>query len=124
MRFETDRFTFLRVDCGDAEQLSTIARLGVHFNIIVDDGSHASFHQQLALVHLLPLVKPGGVYVIEDLGWQPKRYTETLPPVPKTDLLLKRWMASGEIMDSDAIPQQDWAGVFEQVESVFLFSSR
>lgn len=117
-KFENDWFKFVRVDCGDARQLSQIARIGIEFDIIVDDGSHASFHQQLTLSHLLPLVKPGGMYVIEDLGWQPKEYTASLPPVAKTDLLLRRWMTSGEVLSSPA------SNVFDQIESVLLFSHR
>lgn len=45
------------------------------FDIIVEDGSHLYKDQLLNLAQLLPLVRPGGVYVIEDLhtsletGW-------------------------------------------------------
>ncbi len=41
------------------------------FRIIIDDASHASSHQQIGLVKLLPMVEKGGYYIIEDLFWQP-----------------------------------------------------
>lgn len=37
------------------------------FDIIVDDGSHVMAHQQTTLAVLFPALKPGGLYVIEDL---------------------------------------------------------
>ncbi|CAI5497879.1 unnamed protein product [Closterium sp. Naga37s-1] len=36
-------------------------------DFIVDDGGHTMDQQQTSLKHLLPLVKPGGIYFIEDL---------------------------------------------------------
>lgn len=41
------------------------------FRLVIDDGSHASSHQQVSLATLFPRVADGGVYVIEDLHWQP-----------------------------------------------------
>jgi hypothetical protein len=37
------------------------------FDIVIDDGSHAPQHQLAALRSLLPSVRPGGVYVTEDV---------------------------------------------------------
>lgn len=41
------------------------------FNFIIDDGSHASYDQQMTLAKMWPLLKPGGVYFIEDLHVNP-----------------------------------------------------
>ena len=38
------------------------------FDIIIDDGSHRSWHQQRSFKYLFPRVKSGGYYIIEDLG--------------------------------------------------------
>jgi len=38
-----------------------------YFDVIVDDGGHSMKQQITSLVHLFPKVRPGGVYVIEDL---------------------------------------------------------
>src|SRR5439155_20544892 len=61
------------------------------FRIVVDDGSHASSHQQISLAALFPHVEPAGLYVIEDLNWQP--YEEP----PNTLDVLTRFVESGTI---------------------------
>ncbi|PHH60195.1 hypothetical protein CDD81_1975 [Ophiocordyceps australis] len=43
------------------------------FDIVIDDGGHTMEQQITSLEHLWPVVKPGGIYVIEDLQtsfWQ------------------------------------------------------
>lgn len=37
------------------------------FDIVIDDGSHQPHHQQTSLKSIWPKLKPGGIYVIEDL---------------------------------------------------------
>jgi hypothetical protein len=39
--------------------------------MIIDDGSHSSAHQQITLATLLPQLSVNGVYIIEDLHYQP-----------------------------------------------------
>src|SRR5207244_2169141 len=60
-------------DQASREDLSRFAQESEEprFRIILDDGSHASSHQQISLGALFPSVEPGGMYLIEDLGWQP-----------------------------------------------------
>ena len=40
-------------------------------DVIIDDGSHASFDEQVTLREFFPLLADGGWYFIEDLDWQP-----------------------------------------------------
>lgn len=61
---------------GDQSSRETLSRFiesadSPRFGLVVDDGSHASSHQQVSLAALFPYVEPGGMYVIEDLHWQP-----------------------------------------------------
>ena len=44
---------------------------GGKFDVIIDDASHASHHQQISLGALFPHLNSGGYYIIEDLDWQP-----------------------------------------------------
>ena len=37
------------------------------FDCVIDDGSHFQHDQQVALGHLFKYIKPGGVYIIEDI---------------------------------------------------------
>jgi hypothetical protein len=51
----------------DISILNTVKSDKGYFDVIVDDGGH-SMHQQItSFTYLLPKVRPGGVYVIEDL---------------------------------------------------------
>lgn len=63
--------TILRGDMSRREDLLRIAdECQNAMDIVIDDGSHASHHQQLAFATLFPFVKPGGLYIIEDCHWQ------------------------------------------------------
>ncbi|MER8474217.1 hypothetical protein NKH23_33750 [Mesorhizobium sp. M1328] len=65
--FKIDRFGFERLDMGDPAALERLAGSLPPVRIIIDDASHAAYHQQLALAKLFPIVQPGGFYIIEDL---------------------------------------------------------
>ena len=62
-----------------------------NFRLIIDDGSHASSHQQTSLGVLFRQLEPSGMYVIEDLNWQP------FPESPTTLRVLRRFMSTGRI---------------------------
>jgi hypothetical protein len=102
-RFQSERFVFYRADCGDARQLDRIAKTGLCLDIIIDDGSHASFHQQLTLTKLFPLLRSGGLYIIEDLGSQPPLYERSLPPTPKTVRQLSNFIVHGAFIETEAM---------------------
>ena len=78
------RFSFVRGDGGEEEDFKRLSAALPHFDIIIDDASHASLHQQLALKTLFPRLREGGTYVIEDLQWQPPVYEDKTITVPKT----------------------------------------
>lgn len=93
--YQHDRFSFTRGDSGRTEDLEAIAPANVFFDFIIDDGSHASFHQQLAFATLFPKLRPGGIYIIEDLQWQSPFYEESLPATVKTVDLWATWLRTG-----------------------------
>jgi hypothetical protein len=59
------------------------------FDLIIDDGSHISHHQQLTLEFLFPLLRPGGFYFIEDLNLT-FSHDNILTSIRTVDLL-KKW---------------------------------
>ena len=119
---EVQDFKFIRGDLSlkhDIDNLVKITRqlegkkeLAV-YDVVIDDASHASFHQQQAFSLLFPYLKQNGIYIIEDLHWQSTNYEEELPEVPKTiqlmtklinlkdgsDKLAKSYLFYEEIMD-------------------------
>ncbi len=65
-RFEDGNRHIIIQDLGDEDGLEKLADLKP--NIIVDDASHYWSHQIKSLYHLLPAMKSGGVFIIEDLN--------------------------------------------------------
>ena len=67
---ETD-FSRINIFVGDqsspADLLHAVKAAGP-FDVIVDDGGHSMLQQIVSLSTLLPFVKPGGVYILEDLA--------------------------------------------------------
>lgn len=77
--FAGDRFSFHRVDCSDRLALrDAAARIGP-LDIVLDDASHASYHQQLTFLEFFPALRGGGIYIIEDVHWQPPSIEASLP---------------------------------------------
>jgi len=51
----------------DTELLDELNKEEGPFDIIIDDGSHVNEHQILTFEYLFPKLKPGGVYIVEDI---------------------------------------------------------
>jgi hypothetical protein len=118
--FETDWFKFVRADCGDAAQLQNVVDLGVEYDVILDDGSHAAFHQQQTFLSLFPTLKSEGLFIIEDMHWQPATYELRLPVVPRTDELFRRFILDGRFSDSGALALDRWTALEREIKNVFL----
>ena len=108
LKQDMPRFKFFQGDQGSIKcfqkfKQTVEEQYGTHqiFDIIIDDGSHAFYHQQLAFVSLTDMLKPGGIYVIEDVHWWPDRRPpskvygkyvyayDQLPPTVNTGELFK-----------------------------------
>jgi hypothetical protein len=98
--------TILRGDQATRQDLEQAARVcGGGFDIIIDDGSHWSSHQQITLGALFPFLNPTGLYFIEDLSWQPDP-VET----PWTADALRQWAETGVL----------WSPYMTAAERAFL----
>lgn len=116
------RFTFVRCDMDDRAALARAAEEAAPaYDIIIDDASHASAHQQDAFLAFFPRLRPGGLYIIEDLQWQPGVYERRRPGFPKTAELLDGFVQTGAF----AHPDPDYAAGFntlaDQISGCFLF---
>jgi hypothetical protein len=64
----SDRIEYVRVDQGDRGALRAMfAGLGREFDVVIDDGSHIPRHQAGCLIEGLPFVRPGKLYILEDV---------------------------------------------------------
>lgn len=61
----SSRIKFHLVDQGNEEQLKTLGQFSP-FDLIVDDGNHWWREQIVSFQCLFPMVRPGGIYIIED----------------------------------------------------------
>ena len=66
---ESMRARLVNVFAGDQSNVEDLAQVNQDgpFDIIIDDGGHSMYQQIVSLRTLMPLVKPGGLYVLEDL---------------------------------------------------------
>jgi cephalosporin hydroxylase len=62
-----DGVVYLKGDQTDVSRLREIAAAHGPFDLVIDDGSHVNEHQEVTIRALLPTVRPGGFYVVEDI---------------------------------------------------------
>jgi hypothetical protein len=94
--FVLDRFTFIRGDMGSISHLEMIAKSLPPLRLIVDDASHAAYHQQLAFAKLFRMVESGGFYVIEDLHAD-HPISSHLPACKKTVEVVTGFLSTGNL---------------------------
>lgn len=80
--FEEDRIKTYYVDQTEPATLEALAdRVGAEFDLIVDDGLHLPHSNLNTIAALLPLLKPDGTMVIEDIDPIHLHYWETAASV-------------------------------------------
>ena len=120
--FSHERFKFVRCDMDDRANIAA-ARAGMDdLDIVIDDASHASHHQQNAFLELFPKVKPGGMYIIEDLRWQPKPYEK--PGITKTAALFQSLLHQRVFEHSDPATAAEFNSLKDQISGCFIFQAR
>jgi hypothetical protein len=120
-KVKIDRCRIIRGDMSSRDDLAKVSlAVGGDLDVIIEDGSHASHHQQIALGSLLPHVRPGGLYIVEDLHWQDERLEKQ--NAPKTRDILRRFQATG-VFESPFLTEAEQKYVQENVERVWLFDS-
>jgi hypothetical protein len=109
---------------GDMSSRSDLARLVTSIeqpiDIIIEDGSHASHHQQIALGYLFPNVRSGGLYIIEDLHWQDEQMEKI--GAPKTRDILRRLQADGRF-ESPFLSKEEQTYLEQNLDKLWLFDS-
>lgn len=65
--FEEDRINVMKGSQEDTQFLEEVNKKFGPFDIIIDDGSHHNDHMKTSFEFLFPLLKQGGIYVVEDL---------------------------------------------------------
>ncbi len=89
------------------------------FNIIIDDGSHLMRDQQITLKYFLPLIKPGGYYIIEDLhsSIDNKFYDVKKDYSNTTKKMIEDYWETGELK-SEYIDMGELSNMISQIDVV------
>ncbi len=114
-------------DQSSREDLSAfIDTFGGNFDVILDDGGHAMDHQQVSLGYLFQHVKPGGMFIIEDIHTSlPYFYPDTAFHVSRNEtnttlFMLERFWRRSEIVSEFMTPEE--VGYLEKnIEGVELY---
>ena len=120
--FEHERFKFHRCDMDQRSNIQDAAAAMPKFDIIVDDASHASHHQQNGFLTLFPKLKSGGLYIIEDLRWQPP--TMELPGYTKTAQLFQSYLQTGVFQHEDDSVADEFNHHRHDISGCFVFQAR
>jgi hypothetical protein len=120
--FAHDRFTFHRCDMDDRANIARAAAGMPALDVVIDDASHASHHQQDAFLELFPKLNPGGLYIIEDLRWQPEAYER--PGITKTAALFRSFSETRRFAHADKATEAAFQALAPQISGCFLFQVR
>jgi len=119
--FQDPRFTFHRCDMDSVEELQVVGAQLPVCDVILDDASHASHHQQNAFLEFFPKLRSGGMYIIEDLRWQPETYEK--PGYTKTAALFRSYLEEREFQHSDPKMAAAFNALRPEISGNFVFQA-
>ena len=120
--YKDDRFTFVRCDMDTRENIEMATGDLPEMDIILDDASHASYHQQNAFLELFPKLKPGGLYIIEDLRWQPSMMEKE--GITKTADLFAGFSKSQKFSHIDKDVEAELNALAPHISGCFVFQAQ
>jgi hypothetical protein len=115
-----ERFTSFIGDQSSSDDLRLIASKIEPFSVdvIIDDGSHASYDQQATFREFFALLRPGGLYFIENLDWQPPGEA---PGITLTKDLFRDIQRHGKARSSDPL---NISAISDQIADILFFDSQ
>ena len=107
------------IELGPTKRLHWMIGRDATCDIVIDDASHASHHQQNAFLELFPALPSGGLYVIEDLRWQPDAFER--PGITKTAQLFRGFSETREFHHEDPETEADFRALAPEISGCFVF---
>lgn len=103
----------IQIVIGDQSNANDLNKLkNKLYDMIIDDGSHISSHQQISFKNLWQNIKSCGCYVIEDLHYQPNE-----EKCIKTKYLFENWKNNNWI-ESDFISREEIDSIKKDIVSI------
>jgi hypothetical protein len=121
-----EKFNFIMGDSGSDKDMQRLADFRSSYDIILEDASHNSYHQQNAIKYLWKKLSQGGLFIVEDLQWQPdKRGIDFgLPRQQKTfDLFNEYFNNNHHYIGSDLISEKMMKQIKKEASYVMFFTS-
>lgn len=119
--FKQDNFSFYRCDMDARQNIATAVKLMPKLDIVIDDASHASHHQQNGFLEVFPKLKSGGLYIIEDLRWQPDMMEKT--GITKTGELFYKYQTDGVFVHSNSSVADAFNALRHDISGCFVFQA-
>ena len=111
-----------KVDFETTGGIETVAENMPELDVVLDDATHASHHQQNAFVSLFPKLKSGGLYMIEDLRFQPKDFERK--GSTKTAPLFRKFLEKERFEHPDAEIEAKLNALIPEFSGCFMFQAR
>lgn len=109
------KHTRASVMCGDQSKIEDLMKIPDNMDIIIDDGYHSSQCQQITFDVLFGRLKPGGIYIIEDLHYQPEQEDYTKGMIMTKTLL--------ETMPEEYPYIKNWKYIKQHIDRMELYDS-
>ena len=115
----TPRIRSLANAVGDQKKEEDLARVvsacnGEFYDIIIDDGLHSAEAQQKSLKYLFRHLKPGGLYIIEDVHMLKARDVDP-NKIASTCEVLQYWNRTGTLQNSEILAN---TGVADEIDFI------
>lgn len=114
------KYDNIKIIIGDQSNEEDLKKLShKQYDIIIDDGLHASKHQQISFKFLWKYLKPNGYYIIEDLHFQPYKEENVI----KTKYLFKK-MKESELIETKYITKDELKIIYDEIKSINFYDSQ
>jgi len=114
-----NKYNNIDIKIGDQSNPNDLLQLkSSKYHLIIDDGYHASKHQQITFKTMWDNLEVGGYYVIEDLHFQPTPET-----CIKTRELFEKWLVKDYII-TEYISRDEVQSIIPTIQSIEFYDSR
>ncbi|WP_299303098.1 hypothetical protein [uncultured Litoreibacter sp.] len=116
------RVTTIKASFDTRPPLAAIAGKLDKVDLVLDDASHLSHHQQNAFAEFFPTLKSGGLYIVEDLRFQPKNRENS--GYPKTAALFQGYLRDGAFKHPDDALQTALNDMRQDISGCFIHQAK